>query len=156
MVSDMLVRVVVVVVVVVTVHVPAVRVLLVGVEVRRHRSRVLRHVRAGTVGGQHLEHPLAQLGDGCRVIPRQGEHRPPLPSFQPVRDHARNIHTPVRRELGLVDDQEVGAPDAGAALAGDIAAAGNVKDEDLRVDEGGGEGRREVVAAGLDEHDVER
>ncbi len=44
----------------------------------------------------------------------------------------------------------------GPALAGDVTAAGDVEDEDLRVDEGGGEGRGEVVATGLDEHDVER
>ena len=46
--------------------------------------------------------------------------------------------------------------DAGAALAGDVAAAGDVEDEDLHVDEGGRERRRQVVATGLDEHQVQR
>ena len=44
----------------------------------------------------------------------------------------------------------------GPALAGHVAATGDVDHEDLRVDEGGGEGRGEVVAARLHEHEVQR
>ena len=44
----------------------------------------------------------------------------------------------------------------GPALAGDVAAAGDVEHEDLRVDQRGRERRGEVVAAGLDQHQVER
>lgn len=59
-------------------------------------------------------------------------------------------------EVDLVHDQQVRAADAGAALAGHVAAAGDVQDEQLRVHERGGEGGGEVVAAGLDQHDVQR
>src|SRR6185312_5680244 len=46
--------------------------------------------------------------------------------------------------------------DARTTLADHIAAAGHVEDEDLGVYQGGGEGRGEVVAAGLDENEVHR
>ena len=69
---------------------------------------------------------------------------------------AAEVGADVRGQVGLVDDEQVGGGDAGAALAGDVVAARDVDDEDLRVDQALGEGRGEVVAAGLDEHQVER
>ena len=47
-------------------------------------------------------------------------------------------------------------PMPGPALAGDVPAAGHVEHEDLRVDQRRGEGRGQVVAAGLDQHHVQR
>src|SRR6185503_14091696 len=45
--------------------------------------------------------------------------------------------------------------DAGAALARDLVAAGDVDDVDRGIDELGAEARREVVAAALEKNDVE-
>ena len=61
-----------------------------------------------------------------------------------------------RREVGLVDDQQVGRGDAGAALARHLVAAGHVDHEDLVVDEALAEGGGQVVAAALHQHQVER
>ena len=43
----------------------------------------------------------------------------------------------------------------GSALAGDVSAAGHVEHEELRVHQRRGEGRGQVVAAGLDQHHVD-
>ena len=61
----------------------------------------------------------------------------------------------MRREVGLVDDQQVGLRDAGAALARDLLAAGDVDHVEREVRQLGAEGRGEVVAARLDEDHVE-
>ena len=62
----------------------------------------------------------------------------------------------VRRQVGLVDDEQVGPGDAGAALARDLVAAGDVDDVDGQVGQLGAEGGGQVVAAALDEDEVER
>ena len=71
-------------------------------------------------------------------------------------DHAVDVGADERREVGLVDRQQVGAGDAGAALARDVVAGGDVDHEDLHVGQRGREDRGQVVAAALDEDDVER
>ena len=60
-----------------------------------------------------------------------------------------------RREVDLVDDEQVGAGDAGPALARDLVAGGDVDDVDRQVGELGREGRREIVAARFDQHEIE-
>ena len=62
----------------------------------------------------------------------------------------------MRREVGLVDDEQIGLRDAGAALARDLVAAGDVDDVDRVVDELAAVLRREVVAAALDEEQLGR
>ena len=94
--------------------------------------------------------------DGMPVGAGQTDDGPACRGPAGVGDHPRGVDADVRRQVGLVDDQEVGPLDAGAALAGDVTAAGDVEHEDLGVDERGREGRGEVVAARLDEHQVER
>ena len=89
-------------------------------------------------------------------MPRQRQHGATVSRRFGIRHHLRHVDADVGREVGLVDDEEVGAPDTRAALASDIAAARDIQDEDLRVDQSGRERRCQVVAAGLDEHDVER
>ena len=61
----------------------------------------------------------------------------------------------MRRKVNLVDDEQVGAGDAGAALARNLVAARHVNDVDGDVHELGAEGRREVVAAALDEDEFQ-
>src|SRR3954462_14776945 len=69
--------------------------------------------------------------------------------------HDEEARADMRREVDLVDDEKVGAGDAGPALARDLLAAGDVDDVDREVGELGREGRGEVVAAGLDENEIE-
>ena len=57
-----------------------------------------------------------------------------------------------RREIDLVDDEEVGAGDAGAAFARDFVAGGDVDHVDRQIGEFGREGRGEVIAVRLDQH----
>ncbi|CPU62701.1 Uncharacterised protein [Mycobacteroides abscessus] len=129
---------------------------LVGVEVGRHRARVLRHVRAGPVRREERLHPRRERVDRLAVEAREREHGGAVARGRRVEDHARDVHPHVRGEVGLVDDEQVRPGDPRPALARDVAAPGDVEHEDLRVDERGREGGGEVVAAGLDEHDVER
>ena len=84
-----------------------------------------------------------------------GEDERPLAAHRPrVALHHLQVGADVRREVGLVDDQEVGARDAGPALAWDLVALSDVDDEDEVVGERATEGERQVVAAGLDKHEV--
>src|SRR5262249_57239893 len=61
----------------------------------------------------------------------------------------------VRRKIDLVDHQEIGAGDAGAALRRYLVAGRDVDDVDGEVGELGREGGGEIVAARLDENQVE-
>ncbi len=69
--------------------------------------------------------------------------------------HHAEVGADERGEVGLVDDEQVRAGDAGAALARDLLAGRDVDHVDREVRELGAEGRREVVAAALDEDQVE-
>src|SRR5262249_56302124 len=60
------------------------------------------------------------------------------------------------RQIDFVDDREVGAGDAGAALARNLLALGDVDDVDRRVDQLGAERGRQVVTAALDQQELER
>ncbi len=58
-------------------------------------------------------------------------------------------------QIGLVDDEQVGAGDARAALARDLVAGGDVDDVDRQIGEFGRKGRGKVVAARFDQDQVE-
>ena len=106
--------------------------------------------------GQLGEDPARQRAHGCRVAARQRDHRPAVPDRLSVREHLVDVDADVRREVGLVHDEQIGSGDAGPALAGDVSPAGDVDEEDLRVDERRREGGGEIVAARLHENDVQR
>ena len=65
------------------------------------------------------------------------------------------IDADVGREVGFVDDEKVGAGDAGAAFARDVLAGGGVDDVDREVCKFGREGGGQVVAAAFDQDQVE-
>ena len=62
----------------------------------------------------------------------------------------------MRGEIGLVDHEQVGLRDAGAALARDLVAAGDVDHVDRVVDQLAAVLRGEVVAAALDDQQLGR
>ena len=106
---------------------------------------VMAFAHPGRDGARRLRRDERQRLDGQAVASRVR-----------VGQHQLHVRADIRCEVGLVDDQEVGAGDAGAALARDVVAAGDVDDEDLHVGERRAEDRREVVAAALDEDEVQR
>ena len=61
----------------------------------------------------------------------------------------------MRREIDLVDHQQVRAGDAGPALGRDLVAGRDVDHVDRQVGQLRRERRREIVAAGLDQHEIE-
>src|SRR5437763_450449 len=67
-----------------------------------------------------------------------------------------SIGTDVRRQVDLVDDEQVRARDARSALARDLLPLRHVDDVDRRVDELGTEGGGQVVAAALHQQQVKR
>src|SRR5215204_566017 len=97
-----------------------------------------RHGLDALPGAQIREHEWARAPHPPRVLLHDGEARADM-----------------RREVDLVDDEKVGAGDPGTALARDLLAAGDVDDVDRQVGELWREGRGEVVAAGLDENEIE-
>ena len=130
------------------------------------RARSCRPVRAGDwklhVAHEYLTPAGPPRSDGKpanfeNMKPRdRRQHRPSVAGGHGVGDHPRHIDADVRRQVGLVHHQQVRPVDTWSALAGDVPAAGDVEHEDLRVHQRRGERRGEVVAAGLDENDVER
>ena len=62
----------------------------------------------------------------------------------------------MRCEIDLVDHQQIRSCDAGAAFRGDFFAGSDINDVDRQIGEFRRKGRSEVVAAGFDEHEVER
>ncbi len=86
-----------------------------------------------------------------------------------VREHERTIsaHTPgiavhhleagsdQRRKIDLVDHQQVAAGDARTALAGNLVASGNIDHVDRDVSKFGAEGCGKIVAAGLDQQQIQ-
>ena len=68
--------------------------------------------------------------------------------------HDGEVGADVRREIGLVDHEQIALRDAGAALARHLVAAGDVDHVDRVVDELAAVLRGEVVAAALDEQQL--
>ena len=94
--------------------------------------------------GQPLPGLLVREHEGARAA---------HPARVAVHDLERGAHQ--RREVDLVDHQQVAARDARPALARDLVAGRDVDDIDRQVRKLGRESRRQVVAAGLDEDDVQ-
>src|SRR5918994_6524456 len=63
--------------------------------------------------------------------------------------HDGKARADMRREVDLVDDEEIGAGDARPALARDLLAARYVDDVDREIGELRREGGGEIVAAGF-------
>src|SRR5690606_37756669 len=80
---------------------------------------------------------------------------PLIAHFRGVSGHHLERGADVRRQIRFVDDEQIRAGDTRAALAGDLVAGGDVDDVERQVAEIGAEGRREVVAAALHEHQVQ-
>ena len=69
--------------------------------------------------------------------------------------HRVEIDADERRQVGLVDDQQVAAQHARPALARNVVAAGNVDHEHPPIDQIEREGRRKIVAAGFENDQLE-
>ena len=76
-------------------------------------------------------------------------------AFFCVTVHHAKIGADQRREIDLVDHQQVGPGNARAALAGDFVTGRDVDHIDSEIGELRAEGGREVVAAGFDNHQIE-
>src|SRR6266540_194983 len=118
-----------------------------------------RPVRPGA-GASGLEEELAadpvNHAVGASPVPEIGEDKGPVsPHPLGVPLHHGEIGAHVGRQVDLVDDEQVGARDAGAALARDLVPLGDVYHVDRRVHQLGAEGCRQVVTAALDEEDIE-
>ena len=61
----------------------------------------------------------------------------------------------IGREIDLVDDQEIGARDAGPALRRNLVAGRDVDDIDREIGKLRRECRGQIVAAGFDQHQIE-
>ena len=101
---------------------------------------------------------LDERDDVGQALPglQVGEHERPL-AAHPARVAVHHLERRAdhRREVDLVDDQQVRARDARPALARDLVARRDVDHVEREVGQLGAERRGEVVAAALDEHDVE-
>src|SRR5712671_2253704 len=85
-----------------------------------------------------------------------GEHERPLPAHAArIAVHHLERSADHRREVDLVDDQQNALGDAGAALARDLVARRHVNHVEREVGELRAESRGEIVAAGLDQDQVE-
>src|SRR5688572_5340472 len=113
-------------------------------ESRRNRQEKLR-----PQPGQDRVHAFAGL-----QIREDERPRPPLTPGVSIHDGEIGAH--VGREVDLVDDEQVGACDPGAALARDLLALGDIDDVDGGVHQLGAERGGKVVAAALDEEQVQR
>ena len=84
-----------------------------------------------------------------------GEHeRPGAAHAAGIARHHVEVGADERRQVGLVDDEQVGLRDSRAALARNLVAARHVDHVDREVGELAAELRREVVAAAFDEQEL--
>ena len=125
------------------------------------RALAVRVVDAGERGVEafagghfcHLPKPpfcFDEFGDFVDALPRAqiGHHEgASAPHLLGVALHHFKRGADVRREIDLVDDQQIGARDAGAALGRDLVAGGDVDDVDGEIGELGRKGGGEIVAA---------
>ena len=125
------------------------------------RGGVSRRVAVVAAGGRGRAGIWAAdpLRDRRRALGRRErhEHRRQVAALRrgvPLHDAEIGVHQV--RDVDLVDHEQVRAGHAGTALARHLVAAGDVEHEQLHVDEALGEREGEVVAAALDEHQVER
>src|SRR5204863_2990872 len=100
---------------------------------------------------RRLEGPLSreEFDDSVDALAglKIGEDKGPQAAHAPrVTVHHLEAGADQGREIGLVDDQEVGAGDAWAALARDLVARRDIDDVDRQIGELGREGGGEIVA----------
>ncbi len=130
---------------------------VVGVTVRRHRPGIAPAPACPPDGSASWPRTQAvNAVDGMPVQAGQGDDRPAVAHrLASATICATSTPTYGARSVLLTTSRSARV-DAGPALAGHVAAAGDVDHEDLGVDQRGREGRGEIVAAGLDQHQVER
>jgi hypothetical protein len=76
--------------------------------------------------------------------------------FARIAFHHLQRGTHVRRQIYLVDDQQVRSHDARAAFARDLVAGGHIDHIERQIRQFRAEGRRQIVAAALDDDHVQR
>src|SRR5260221_1940325 len=116
----------------------------------------LRHRR----GGEYSQHPLGfnepdHLLEAVTGLEIGELERPLATHLLRVVGHDLERGADHRREVDLVDDEEIRLRDARPALARDLVARGDVDDVERQVRELRAERGGEVVAARLDEHQVQ-
>src|ERR1700690_1065924 len=121
-----------------------------GRKVRSERPQPLQ--KAGAGGVSPLQHPLSdhEVGDRADAGARAnaGEHERALTAhLAGVAIHYLQGGAHVRRQIGLVDDQQVGTRDAGAALPRNLVAARDVDDVEGEIGQLRAEGGGQVIAA---------
>src|SRR3984893_5154832 len=83
------------------------------------------------------------------------DERPRAAHAPGVALHDRERGADVGRELDLVDHKQVGPRDGRTAFGRNLVAGGNVDDVERQVRELRRKGRRQVVAAGFDQNEIE-
>jgi len=81
--------------------------------------------------------------------------RSPLADAFGLGQHRRQIDSDIRRKIDLVDDEQVAAQQPRSPLARNVVATGDVDDEDPPVDQIQREGRSQIVAAGLEQDQLD-
>src|SRR5947199_134440 len=141
----------------------------------RHRPRTVAPPRRSRASESAPSRPT-RAGSGSAACGRQeevvadpGEHRidaltrfevrehdgAPAALLAGVALHDGEVGADVGREVDLVDDEQLRARDARPALARDFLALGNVDHVEGRVHELGAEGRGQVIAAALEQQELE-
>ena len=69
--------------------------------------------------------------------------------------HDREVGADVRGQVRLVDDEQIGAGDARASLAGHLVSPGDIDDEDLAVDQPVAKCGSQIVTTGFDKNQIE-
>ena len=114
----------------------------------------VRLVADHDAAAQAREHGRRDLVDADAVHDLREDRRSLAAHARGVALHHSEIGPDVRREIGLVDHEQVGLRDARAALARHLVAPGDVDHVDREVGELAAVLGREVVAAGLDEEQL--
>ena len=83
------------------------------------------------------------------------EHRPLAAHLSRLADHEIEIHANMRREISLVDDEEVTSNHPGAALARDVVSPADVDHEHPEVRQISRECGGQIVAPALDQNELD-
>src|SRR5579883_2648157 len=124
------------------------------------RERSARSLTPRAAGSSRREPALpldegGDLGDALVLLEIGKEKGAFAAHLARVPVHHLEARADQRREIDLVDDQQIRARDARPALARDLVAGGDVDDVEGDIRELRAEGRREIVAAGFDEDEIE-
>ena len=101
-----------------------------------------------------VDQPIHDSLDALARLAIGEQNRAPSPHYIRFLNHEFVVGTDIGRQVRLVDHQNVRLHDAQSTLAWDVVAACGVDNEKPLVDQLARECRREIVPAGLDEHDV--